>query len=110
MAKPLSLTIVIPVFNEEENLPELIDRLEKLVPQMGRPCNVLFIEDGSQDGTYALLAKARERLPWIGILKFARNFGQHWTRRRIPPCERGNRGDDRRRPAIGPRRHPGDGG
>jgi glycosyltransferase involved in cell wall biosynthesis len=76
MSGKASLTIVIPAYNEAENLPELLKRLEALVPRMGRPCNVLFVEDGSQDDTFAILEQASRRLPWLGVLKFSRNFGQ----------------------------------
>src|SRR4051794_16019916 len=71
------LSIVIPVYNEEENLPELLDRLEKTLAAMGRTYEVVLVNDGSRDGSIVLLQEASARDPHLVVVDFNRNYGQH---------------------------------
>lgn len=76
MNRPLNLlSIVIPVFNEEEVLPLLLARLVALVGRM--PCQVecLFINDGSRDRTIEGLEEAAHQHSWVRVIDFSRNFG-----------------------------------
>ncbi len=50
-----TLSILIPVFNEEENISPLYDRLMTALKKTGRPYEVIFIDDGSSDGTLEIL-------------------------------------------------------
>jgi len=71
------LSIVIPVYNEEENLPELLQRLKTSLVAMGRSYEVLFVNDGSRDRSLQILKEASAADPCLKIVDFNRNYGQH---------------------------------
>lgn len=71
-----SLCVIVPVFNEAAMLPLLVPRLLNALAYVPARTQVLFVDDGSQDGTAALLADIASQHPQIGFLKFARNFGK----------------------------------
>jgi len=72
------LSVVIPVFNEEDNLEELGRRLLATLSQDGRPFEIIFVDDGSTDRSWEILAALHERHPQIiRAVQFHRNFGQH---------------------------------
>src|ERR1700704_4857386 len=71
------LSVVIPVFNEEENLPELLDRLTATLVPLGKPYEVVLVNDGSRDRSLSLLQEASARDPPLGVGTFNRNYGQH---------------------------------
>jgi undecaprenyl-phosphate 4-deoxy-4-formamido-L-arabinose transferase len=72
------ISVVIPVFNEEDNLRELGERLVRTLTAMGRPFEIIFVDDGSTDGSWELLTDLNDRYPQqIRALQFHRNFGQH---------------------------------
>ena len=69
------LSIVIPVFNEEDNLPELRRRLAEILPEAGGEAEVILVNDGSRDGTAELVGRiCREDHRFRGV-HFSRNFG-----------------------------------
>jgi len=75
---PESVSIVIPVYNEERNLPALLPRLLPVLEGLGRPYELLFVDDGSRDGSLEILRRfAAEHAGQIRVLELARNFGQH---------------------------------
>lgn len=76
MAEPY-LSLVIPVFNEEENLPELIERVTRVGRDMGRPYEIVLVNDGSRDGSLDLLRSAAAADAAIVVIDFNRNYGQH---------------------------------
>src|SRR5437667_12354329 len=69
------LSIVVTVLNEEGTVDELYERTVAAVD--GRPFELLFVDDGSTDGTFAALRRLHERDPRVHAVRFARNFGQH---------------------------------
>ncbi len=71
------LSVVIPVFNEEPNVPSLAERLAKVLAAYPKPAEVVFVDDGSRDGSVAALLGARTVLPQAVIVKLNRNYGQH---------------------------------
>ncbi len=71
------LSIVVPVFNEEENLPELLPRLEAAMAAIGRSYEVVLVNDGSRDRSLELLREAAARDPHLVVIDFNRNYGQH---------------------------------
>jgi glycosyltransferase involved in cell wall biosynthesis len=70
------LSIVIPVYNEEENIPILHQRLGESLAPLGRPYEVIFVNDGSVDGTEAALQRICAADPRVKAVHFRRNFGQ----------------------------------
>jgi len=72
------VSVVIPVFNEEKNLPDLVSRLRAVMDGTGEPYELVFVDDGSRDGSLAELKQAAAAQPdRIRVLELARNFGQH---------------------------------
>ena len=69
------LSIVVTVLNEEGTVDELYERTAAAVN--GRPFELLFVDDGSQDGTFDALRRLHARDPRVRAIRFARNFGQH---------------------------------
>ena len=71
-----TLSVLIPVFNEEENILPLYDRLIKALQKAGRPYEILFIDDGSSDGSLEVLLDISKKNPNVKIISLSRNFGQ----------------------------------
>jgi len=71
-----TLSILIPIYNEEGNLSLLYEKLMTALKKAGRPYEVIFVDDGSSDGTMEILLDLRERNPNVKIVSFSRNFGQ----------------------------------
>ena len=77
MAEP-QLSIVIPVYNEEEGLAALFQRLYSALDALGRSYEIIFINDGSRDRSAAILREQYERRPDVTrVILFNGNFGQH---------------------------------
>jgi len=74
MASPI-YSIVVPVYNEEENLPELYQRLTTILEGVGEEYEVIFVDDGSIDRTLSLLREYHDKNPSFRYISFARNFG-----------------------------------
>ena len=73
-----TLSIVVPVFNEELGLPLLFERLYAALDKLGRHYEVVFVDDGSRDRSVALLREQFERRPdRTRVVVLARNVGQH---------------------------------
>ncbi len=70
------LSVVIPVFNEETCLSELYRRLTDVMAATVRRYEIIFVDDGSCDGSLALIKQFHARDPHVRYLSFARNFGQ----------------------------------
>lgn len=70
------LSLVIPAYNEQEVVPMLLQRVEASLLQVGQPFEVIIVDDGSSDATPRLLEGALERLPWLRVLRMAKNTGQ----------------------------------
>jgi dolichol-phosphate mannosyltransferase len=68
-------SLVIPIYNEEENLAELYRRISAVMDRMDGPVELILINDGSRDRSLELLRKLHEQDSRISYLSFARNFG-----------------------------------
>lgn len=76
--QPIQLSVVIPVFNEEGNLPLLFSRLYPVLDALGRSYEVIFTNDGSADRSSDLLAQQHEARPDVTrVIEFNANYGQH---------------------------------
>jgi dolichol-phosphate mannosyltransferase len=69
-------SVVVPVYNEEENLPILIPQLDKVLKPLGGPYEMIFVDDGSTDGSRRVLKEMISQYPQIRILGFKRNCGE----------------------------------
>lgn len=74
--KSIDVSVIIPIFNEEKNIESLHQRLEKVLDDTGLSYEVLFIDDGSQDGSWDEMLKVHQANNRFKIIKFRRNFGQ----------------------------------
>ena len=74
----MQISVVIPVFNEQENLPELIRRTVSTCDQLNTPYEIILVDDGSRDESAQLIMKAAEEHDGriVGVL-LNRNYGQH---------------------------------
>ena len=71
------ITIIIPAYNEEESLPFLYERLDKLMENMKNyDFEILFVNDGSKDKTISIIKELREKDKRISYVDFSRNFGK----------------------------------
>ena len=76
MTPLVEISIVVPVFNEEETLHELVPRLKKVCHQLDKSYEILFVDDGSRDGSFDVLLQFQSSDENIRLVKFTRNFGQ----------------------------------
>lgn len=70
------LSVVIPAYNEEENVPILYEKLKKVLDSLGEDYEIIFVDDGSTDGTYQRLKQLAEKDSRLKVIKFKRNYGQ----------------------------------
>jgi glycosyltransferase involved in cell wall biosynthesis len=70
------ISIVIPLYNEEENIELLYSTVKDVVKTLNRETEIIFVDDGSTDGTFMLLSKLKRLDECIRIIRFSRNFGQ----------------------------------
>jgi undecaprenyl-phosphate 4-deoxy-4-formamido-L-arabinose transferase len=70
------VAIVIPVYNEEENLPELMRRLMPVMQGMGKSFEIILIDDGSSDNSLQIL-KGFTKNAQVKVVELTRNYGQH---------------------------------
>ena len=74
-SSPLVLTVVVPAKNEERNIAPLVDEIEAAVAQLG-PFEVIYVNDGSTDGTEAELSRLMATRPWLRQIRHERSGGQ----------------------------------
>jgi undecaprenyl-phosphate 4-deoxy-4-formamido-L-arabinose transferase len=72
-----SLSVVIPVFNSEPILPELLERLQAVLVQIGWPYEIILVNDGSRDGSWQVVQELARHWPHVLGIELMRNFGQH---------------------------------
>jgi glycosyltransferase involved in cell wall biosynthesis len=72
----MDLSVVIPIFNEQDNLPHLYQRLRDVLEAYGRSFEILFVDDGSRDGSRAELSALAARDPRVRVALLRRNYGQ----------------------------------
>jgi glycosyltransferase involved in cell wall biosynthesis len=72
----LDLSIVIPLYNEEESLPELTDKLHQTMEKMQISYEIIFVDDGSSDHSYDVLHQLHQKHPEVKIIQFRTNYGK----------------------------------
>jgi glycosyltransferase involved in cell wall biosynthesis len=70
------LSVVVPLYNEEANIDELYARLSSVLHELGKRYELIFVDDGSRDGTFKLLAQLQATDDKVHVIRLRRNFGQ----------------------------------
>ncbi|MGM9507204.1 glycosyltransferase family 2 protein [Larkinella sp. GY13] len=76
MTDKRQLSIVIPLYNEEESLPELHDWIVRVMTEQGYTYEILFVDDGSTDRSWEVIARLADRNPQVRGIRFTRNYGK----------------------------------
>jgi glycosyltransferase involved in cell wall biosynthesis len=71
-----TVSVVVPVFDEEKNVESLHDELSTVLASLGVPSEIVFVDDGSQDGTLSQLVAVARKDPRVRVLQLSRNCGQ----------------------------------
>jgi undecaprenyl-phosphate 4-deoxy-4-formamido-L-arabinose transferase len=71
------ISVVIPVYNEEQNLKLLMKRLRHVLKGMQRPYEIIMIDDGSRDDSLSMLKNLTVKEPALRVVELTRNYGQH---------------------------------
>ncbi len=72
-----SCSVVIPVYNGENTLDELVNRLASILPELFTRYEVILVNDGSQDDSLGISRTLAAQYPWLKVINLLRNFGQH---------------------------------
>ena len=72
----MDISVVIPLFNEAESLPELFEWIERVMKANGFSYEIIFVNDGSTDNSWEVIEQLRQRSPYVHGIKFRRNYGK----------------------------------
>ena len=72
----LAISVAIPVYNEIESLDDLVSRVELSLGKIGRPWELILVDDGSKDGSFDKIRELKSSRPWLRGLRFSKNNGQ----------------------------------
>ena len=70
------ISVVIPLYNEEESIPQLCSALTAALQRYGKPYEIIIVDDGSKDGSFEMLAAQAHQDPHWTVIQLRRNFGQ----------------------------------
>jgi glycosyltransferase involved in cell wall biosynthesis len=70
------LSVVVPIYNEEESIPTLIERLNAVLTDLPGGAEIIAVDDGSRDRSFAILRDLAAKYPHLHVIRFRRNFGQ----------------------------------
>jgi len=73
---PIRYSIVVPYYNEQENIPQLYMKVTEVMDSIGEPYEMVFVDDGSKDNTYKVLSEIYEHDRRVNVVRLRRNFGQ----------------------------------
>ena len=74
----MDISVIVPVYNEEENLAPLFDRMTKALDKIGKKYEIIFVNDGSADSSLEILKGFTQKRPdVVKVIDFVHNFGQH---------------------------------
>lgn len=76
MTEPLQLSVLIPLYNEDESLPELHDWIVRVVTENQLTYEILFVDDGSTDNSWTVIEQLADRNPHVRGIRFNRNYGK----------------------------------
>jgi glycosyltransferase involved in cell wall biosynthesis len=72
----MDLSIIVPLYNEEENVDLLYRSIVQIIDPLGTSYEILFVDDGSRDGTFVKAKQLAENDPRLRVIKFRKNYGQ----------------------------------
>ena len=72
----MDISVVIPLYNEEESLPELHDWIRRVMEEQGFSYEIIFVDDGSTDGSWQVISQLRKESDKVKAIKFRRNYGK----------------------------------
>src|SRR3989339_2099402 len=72
----MDLTVVVPVFNEEESLPELVEWIESVAAREKYEYEIILVDDGSRDGSWQVIRELSAKFATIRGVRFQRNYGK----------------------------------
>lgn len=75
-APSLDISVVVPLYNEDESLPELYAWIERVMKANGFSFEVIFVNDGSTDRSWEVIEELQEKSPYVKGIKFRRNYGK----------------------------------
>ena len=78
------LSVIIPAYNEEKMIQTTADTVDRILSEASVPYEIVFVNDGSKDGTWQQIETAAEKNPHVNGLHFSRNFGKESCK-----CRRG---------------------
>ena len=76
MSNKLDISVVVPLYNEEESLPELVAWIDRIAQNNKLSYEVIMVDDGSSDNSWAVVEQLKEQYPAIKGIRFARNYGK----------------------------------
>ena len=76
MSNKLDISVVVPLYNEEESLPELVAWIDRVAQNNKLSYEIIMVDDGSSDNSWAVVEQLKERYPAIKGIRFARNYGK----------------------------------
>ena len=76
MSKRLDISVVVPLYNEEESLGELVAWIDRVASQHTLSYEIIMIDDGSSDNSWDEVERLKEHYPAIKGIRFARNYGK----------------------------------
>ena len=79
MRQKKEISIVIPVFNSQDSIEELVTRLENTINNMKVEYEIIFVDDSSKDNSWNILKTIQKKYPHVSIIRLAKNYGQHNT-------------------------------
>ena len=72
----MDISVVIPLFNEEESLPELVEWIENVMKENSFSYEIIMVDDGSNDNSWEVIRKLKEEKTCVRGVKFRRNYGK----------------------------------
>lgn len=72
-----TISVIVPVYNSQDTLPELTQRLEAVLSRLTDTFEVILVNDGSRDQSWQVISDLAEQCPWIRGIDLMRNYGQH---------------------------------
>lgn len=72
----MDISVVVPLYNEEESLPELVDWIKRVMDEHKYDFEIVLVDDGSSDSSWQIIKKMKSQYPFIKGIKFRRNYGK----------------------------------